>query len=427
MRVLRSRDDTNPRTVSPAARRKFAVDEWNARLAKNKHRTYTYISNSESLKLGRMTFKFLHTADWHIGKVFGSFEPEKQSILRRARLAAIDRLAAAAYARGIGHIVVCGDIFDAPGLADDLLLTVRARLASHPGVMWHLLPGNHDAGHGDGIWPRFAKFGLPPNVNLLTQPAAFEPVPGVVLLPAPVPARSVSRDLTAWMDEAATPKGAIRIGVAHGSVRGFGSDGAASITISPQRRISARLDYLALGDWHGVSEIAAGVWYSGTPEPEQFPDNEPGFALAVTIDAAGAPPRVERVAIASHTWIKRSYVVSKASDLDILEAEIGKLGAARSELLLELTLTGAVVLEVDADISARLAALSPTLFHLRHRLEGLRLDTGADDLASLADQQLASVAGQLISLRGSGPDGDIAESALRRLFTFARQAERAGR
>ena len=74
-----------------------------------------------------------------------------------------------------------------------------------------------------------------------------------------------------------------------------------------------------------------------------------------------------------------------------------------------------------------LAALSPTLFHLRHRLEGLRLDTGADDLASLADQQLASVAGQLISLRGSGPDGDIAESALRRLFTFARQAERAGR
>jgi DNA repair exonuclease SbcCD nuclease subunit len=412
--------------LSPVARRAmFAVDEPTVRLAKNKHRTYSEVRVQNHPKLRRMAFTFLHTADWHIGKAFGSFEPDKQSILRRARLAAIDRLAAAAQARGIGHVIVCGDIFDAPGLADDLLLSVRARLASHPELTWHLLPGNHDAGQGDGIWSRFAKFGLPHNVNLLLQAAPFELVPGVVLLPAPVPARSVSRDLTAWMDAAPTPTGTIRIGVAHGSARGFGSDAAASIAISPQRRISARLDYLALGDWHGVTEIAAGVWYSGTPEPEQFPDNEPGYALAVTIDAAGASPRVERVAIASHTWMKRSYMVSKASDLDGLEAEIAKLGYARSELLLELTLAGTVTLEADADIAARLAALTPTLFHLRHRLDGLRLDTGADDLASLADQQLVSVARQLIDMRGTGPNGDIAESALRRLFTFARQAESA--
>ncbi len=370
-----------------------------------------------------MAFTFLHTADWHIGKTFGAFEPESRSILRRARLAAIDRLAGVALSHNIAHVVVCGDIFDAHGIADELLLSTRARLAAHATLTWHLLPGNHDTAQTDGIWSRFAKLGLPKNVKLLLTPTLAEVAPGVVLLPAPVLTKSVSCDLTLWMDQASTPADIIRVGVAHGSARGFGSDGAASIAISPERRASARLDYLALGDWHGVSEIGQGVWYSGTPEPDQFPDNEPGYALVVTITSPGAAPRVQRVATASHTWMKRSYEVSKADDLDVLEAEIAKLGPAKSDVLLELTLAGTVALEVDSNIAARLETLAPTLFHLRRRFDGLRLDTGVNDLTSLVDPQLACVAHRLITMRDSGSDRDIAESALRRLFTLARQAE----
>ncbi len=370
-----------------------------------------------------MAFKFLHTADWHIGKPFGNFEPEQQSILRRARLGAIDRLAEAAQVSGVEHIVVCGDIFDGPGLADDVLLATIARLAAYGRLTWHLLPGNHDSGHRDGIWPRFTKLGLPKNVKLLLTPVPIEIAPGAFLLPAPVESRAVSNDLTSWMDQALTPPAAIRIGVAHGSTKGFGSDGAASISISAQRRSSARLDYMALGDWHGVSEIAPGVWYSGTPEPDHFPDNEPGHALIVELSAGGATPHVQKIATASHVWKKRLYAITRADDLIELETEIANLGPAKSNVLLELVLTGTVALEADADIRARLDALAPGLFHLRRRLEGLKLDTGFNDLAAISDPQLKSVAERLIGLRDSDTEREIAEGALRRLLTLSRQAD----
>ena len=370
-----------------------------------------------------MAFTFLHTADWHIGRTFGNFEPASQSILRRARLDAIDRLAAVANAHGAAHAIVCGDVFDGPGLADDQLLATLARLAAHNAITWHLLPGNHDPARVDGIWSRLIKLGLPKNVQVLLSPTPVTIAPGVVMLPAPLMSKSVSRDPTGWMDAATTPGGHIRIGVAHGSTQGFGSADASNGTISAERRQSARLDYLALGDWHGVREIADGVWYSGTPEPEDFPNNEPGFALIVTIDAAGASPRVQKIATAAYTWMKRAYAVSRADDLATLEAEIARLGPAKSNVLLELTLTGAVSLADDASIAARIAGLEPALFHLRRRFDGLTIDTASDDLASLADPQLAAVAERLVALRGSNETADIADGALRRLYSFARRAE----
>ena len=50
-----------------------------------------------------MTFRFLHTADWHIGKAFGGFPPDRAALLREARLTAISRLAAVAGEHGAGH------------------------------------------------------------------------------------------------------------------------------------------------------------------------------------------------------------------------------------------------------------------------------------------------------------------------------------
>ena len=86
-----------------------------------------------------------------------------------------------------------------------------------------------------------------------------------------------------------TPAGALRIGLAHGSVQGFGSAGDANVPIDPARVKSAGLSYLALGDWHGTTRISDRAWYSGTPEPDGFRDNDPGNALIVRLDGAGPP------------------------------------------------------------------------------------------------------------------------------------------
>ena len=104
-----------------------------------------------------MTFKFIHTADWHIGKAFASFEPEKASVLREARFTAVERIVGHARAFGAGHVLVAGDIFDSPGLPDATLRKLLARLKAAPDLDWFLLPGNHDPDRERGVWQRLAR------------------------------------------------------------------------------------------------------------------------------------------------------------------------------------------------------------------------------------------------------------------------------
>ena len=67
----------------------------------------------------------------------------------------------------------------------------------------------------------------------------------------------------------------MRIGVAHGGIKEFlervAGDGERVHNAIPADRASrARLDYLALGDWHGRLRIDERTWYSGTPEATHF-------------------------------------------------------------------------------------------------------------------------------------------------------------
>lgn len=372
-----------------------------------------------------MGFSFLHTADWHIGKSFGSFSSEQQPLLRQARLDAIGRLGEAARARNSRHVIVCGDIFDSPGIADRVINQAMAAMAGQTGVTWHLLPGNHDPDRPGGIWQRVAAMSMPGNVAVLQTAQPLEVEAGVMLLPAPLSAKAIAHDPTGWMDGAVTSAGAIRIGVAHGSTQGFGSRGAASVGISPSRRASARLDYLALGDWHGVKEIAAGVWYAGTPEPDQFPDNEPGYALAVTVPGAGAPPNVERVATAKYVWSRRSVLVRSADDVTPIEQWVDGLGAAAAMHLLEIVIGGMVSITDDAALRVRLTKLDGKLFHLRQTLDDLRFDAGPTDIEAVTDAELKSVAEKLVGMRGQAGTAvpQVVDEALRRLFQLAQIAE----
>jgi hypothetical protein len=59
--------------------------------------------------------------------------------------------------------------------------------------------------------------------------------------------------------------------MAHGPVVGFKGDGEMEENLVPPGRPEAPgLDYLAMGDWHGVKRIGPKLWYSGTPEGDRF-------------------------------------------------------------------------------------------------------------------------------------------------------------
>src|SRR6202012_2484630 len=78
-------------------------------------------------------------------------------------------------------------------------------------------------------------------------------------------------------------------------------------------------DYLALGDWHGTLSFDPRVWYSGAPEATRFKEKRPGNALVVEIDAPGAVPRVEEIAVARTLWTERRFDL--ASDEAVGEVE----------------------------------------------------------------------------------------------------------
>lgn len=363
-------------------------------------------------------FTFIHTADWQIGKPFGEFAGDKPGVLRQARLEAIDRIADVARQRGAGHVLAAGDLFDFATGSTPLVRQVVQRLAAHRDIAWHLISGNHDPARPASVWDDVRAAAPPANVVLHLEPQATEIARGVVLLPAPLKAKSSVSDPTDWMDDAPTPAGSIRIGMAHGSVTGFGSEGDAAVPIDPARPRRAGLSYLALGDWHGTKKIADRVWYSGTPEPDSFQDNDPGHVLAVTIAGTEATPHVERVRSAKHTWAKRDMRVTAASDLDPLLAELAALGPAAPHHLLQLTLAGRVALAHRLEINAQLSGLEARLFHLACDLSGLAVMHETADLAQFASGAVRTVAERL-STEARGADEERARIAAAALIKLA--------
>ena len=372
-----------------------------------------------------MTFRFIHTADWQLGKPFANFAPDLGGELSAARFSAIERIAGIAAAHGAAHVFVAGDVFDAGDLPNAQLRRALERMAEHPGLTWVLLPGNHDPARPGGVWDRIERFGRPANIVAVRDDAPIPLTSTIALLPAPLTSKNPGRDPTQWMDAAATPEGVLRIGLAHGSVQGFGSDGESSVLIARNRAATAGLAYLALGDWHGVTRVAGDTWYSGTPEPDRYPNNEPGYVLAVTVDGRSSAS-VEKIASAQFTWAKASAALRSLPDLAALETTLTALGAP-GRLLVRLTLTGSLSLTEMVALDGWQETWSARLRHLEADTSGLAVRPATTDFESLgADGPLIEAARRLATIAADPvhPDQASAPLALQRLFGFAAEAAR---
>jgi Calcineurin-like phosphoesterase len=371
-----------------------------------------------------MSFRFIHTADWQLGRAFRSFEPGLAGQLEAARFDALDQIARVARETGSTHVLVAGDVFDGPDIAGRLIRQGLERMRKHAGLTWVLLPGNHDNARAGGIWDRVAQIGLPENVRVLLEPRAHEIASGVYVLAAPLFSKTVTVDPTAYMDNEATPPGALRIGLAHGSVIGFGSQTEASIPLDPGRTTSARLDYLALGDWHGVQEFNARVWYSGTPEPDRFPVNEPGYVLAVTLEGAGDVPKIGRHRAAHFTWVQHEARLSEIADMDSVERAVMASGAQSERILARVALTGTLPASQHAGLDAWLERMEGRVKSIEVDHSELGVAMGADDLAELGqDAALTTAAERLAAMaQGDGAQSATARAALAQLFILTRRA-----
>ena len=368
-----------------------------------------------------MTVKLIHTSDWQIGKVFRFLDDATMGLLQEARLRAITRLGEIAETRGAAHVLVAGDVYDMEALSPRSLNQPLERMRGFRGIQWHLLPGNHDPHRPNGLWDQLLRRGLPENVNvhIMPEPAVLQDE-AAVLLPAPLFHRRTLDDLTAYMDDVISPEGLIRVGIAHGTVKGFGSDDKdVPNFIAPDRPTRAGLSYLALGDWHGQKQINERCWYSGTPEIDAFDVIDGGQALLVHIEGPDAVPTVTPIPTGNFTWSRLSEQLNSRADIDYLAEKLRDSADALDRVLIHLSVEGALSLEnrqyfqkliVDG-VSAAFCFMRvddrrlfphPTAEDLDQIDRGGFVRTAAEELKRLAEE-------------GEG-DGGIAAAALQRLY-----------
>lgn len=363
-----------------------------------------------------MTFRFLHTADWQLGKSFANVPGDAGALLRQARFDAVRRLASLAHERGCHAVLVAGDAFDSAWPDARTLHGAIGAMRGFTGP-WIILPGNHDPGGASDLWERVATLAGDLDLRLALKPAPMVLVDGrATVLPAPLSNRHAFEDPTAWMDSAETPAGSLRIGLAHGSVRDFGASEASPNLIDPARADKARLNYLALGDWHGLIEINPRTYYSGTPEPDRFSENDPGNALIVEL-ANDTPPNIEPVPTAAFGWQKLNLSLADGAAAAVDRAErLVKSSPTPDKMLLALTLEGSIDLAGRAELQAAIDDWSARIAYLQVDDRGLRDAPSEADLAMLAQGSgvVAATASRL-----AGDETEQAALALRYLYDLA--------
>ena len=375
-----------------------------------------------------MTFRFIHASDLHIGRKFANIpQPPDGNIrgrLMEARHAVIARLGQAAVDRGAAHVLLAGDTFDTATPSPTVVRQALMAMGEVPQVTWWILPGNHDnLRDAEPLWETIRR-DAPENVRALTEAAPAELAPGATLLPCPIAFRAGASDPSEPLDRMESPEGSLRIGLAHGGVTDFTESGDA---IAPNRDRAARLDYLALGDWHGRMAVSDRVHYCGSPEQDRFKHGRRGVCLSVTLNGPGAMPEVEEVETGTFLWSEAELTLHPRQDAAAaLAAVLPDQG--RRDHLLRVTASGWASLPDHADLARAAEACGPDFAHFDLVTDAVGTQYDSADLDEIdrggalrlaADTLVSEAESETLSQS----ERDVAGDALARLHAYVREAD----
>jgi hypothetical protein len=370
--------------------------------------------------------RFLHTADWQIGKPFGNIPDEAAVPLRQQRIETVKKIAALATKEKCDAVLVAGDVFDSFAIAEKTIYQTIHAMSGFAGP-WLLMPGNHDPALAEGVWRELHRMDLPENIKLVDAAEVVTLQGGsAVVLPAPLQRKHDSTDVTEWFDTYATDPGVIRLGLAHGSVDDrLPERGEAPNTISARRATKANLDYLALGDWHGTHRVDERTWYAGAPETDRFKDNDSGNVLLVDIEAAGATPKVEKIRVGHYRWMQLAPALHTEHGSEEIHRAINELGEPFDNLVLQLTPRGVADLQTCHQISKVVASWDALVRYLDYRDDELIGEASAQDLEQLGADGFVGDAVRMLRQKAaqteSPEESDAATLALQILFVEHKQ------
>ena len=219
---------------------------------------------------------FLHAADFHLDSAFGALPDRQAAERRRESRELLFRLADHANERGIGLVLLAGDLFDSASPFRETGEQLSAALGRMEARVF-IAPGNHDWYGPGSPWETAA---WPENVHVFREnalTAAEAPELGLVVHGAAFTGQEQPESLLAGFT--APADGKIHVGLLHGEL-----DGAEG-RYDPLRReevAASGLHYLALGHVHKRTEpLTLGrtvcAW-PGCPEGRGFDElGEKGF------------------------------------------------------------------------------------------------------------------------------------------------------
>lgn len=373
--------------------------------------------------------RFLHTSDWQLGMTRHFFDAGTQEVFSQARFDVIARMADLAQKQNCAFAVVAGDVFET-NQVDRRTVSRALDALGRFTIPVYLLPGNHDCYDPGSVYTtsRFLDR-CPDHVQVLTDPSPRHPVDGVEVVGAAWTSKHPLDDLVSLVCQELEPDGRPRVVVGHGAIDaviGGASDDPALIHLSKLEAAveDGRVSYVALGDRHSCTQVGStgAVWYSGTPEPTDYREEDPGTVLIV--DLAGDGPAVERVEVGDWGFHVVEQEVTGDADLDALDDRLATIpDPARA--VVKLKLTGALTLRQVArleDIVDHRRDLFGVLEQPeRHRDVVVRPDDG--DFSDIPLSGYASVARDRLQDRaaGSGDEADTAADALALLLRLSKQ------
>ena len=367
--------------------------------------------------------RFIHTADWQLGRTWHFLDDEAQARFSGARIDAIRRIGSLAVEEGCEFVVVCGDVFESNQVGRPVVVRALDAMATTPGVTFYLVPGNHDPLDASSVYrsPTFANH-HPDNVIVLEEPEPVEVAPGVELVAAPWPTKRPLADLVASACEGLNATGAVRIVAGHGALDSLTPDRDDPAVISlpglEERLEAGQVHYVALGDRHSTTGAShtGRVWYSGAPEPTDYVEIDPGNVLVVELDTDRVQVDPRRVG----TWrfVHQAWELTGGADIDALEEWLSALDS-KERTILKLSLVGQVSLAQKARLDGLLEHHADLLGALetwerRSELVVIPDDADLDDLglSGFAQEALQD----LRALAESGEQAVAARDALALLY-----------
>jgi DNA repair exonuclease SbcCD nuclease subunit len=307
--------------------------------------------------------RFLHTADLHLGMRITRFGDAAAVKIVEKRLECLEHILQVAKARNVDFVVMAGDLFDDACVDKVTAMRAYEMLSEKSPCPVFVLPGNHDPLLPGSVWDRTPWKEAREPVVVLRERKEYDGPGGAKIVAAPLEWRRSPADPLDWASKEGETS-AVRIGVAHGSLSDIGVPIEKDDNpISAATIAAAKLDYLALGHWHGMrhySDLRAA--YSGTPEPLGFPGidarelgwegskeayaagGEDGNVLIVTV-RKGEKPVIEPVRVARLVWRRELHPITPQTNWGISVIDHFALLPEQERTVVHLTLEGEIAPE----------------------------------------------------------------------------------